>query len=117
VQLADTVADNASGGKVVLGGRITPVDAVDLRLVGVLLQRNGSPIESAAGAAALGNPARCVEWLANRLGSAGRGLRRGDIVLAGPLHRLVPVRPGDYFQAEFAHLGNVTVQFADRRAA
>ena len=69
VQVADTVADNASAGKVVLGGRITPVTAVDLRLVGVLLQRNGVPIESAAGAAALGNPARCVEWLANKLGS------------------------------------------------
>ena len=117
VQVADTIADNASAGKVVLGGRITPVDAVDLRLVGVLLHRNGSAIESAAGAAALGNPARCVEWVANELGSAGRGLHRGDIVLTGPLHRLVPVRPGDYFQAEFAHLGNVTVQFADRRPA
>jgi 2-keto-4-pentenoate hydratase len=113
VQLADTVADNASAGKVVLGGRITPVDTVDLRLLGVLLHRNGAPIESGAGAAALGNPARCIEWLANELGSVGRGLRRGDIVLTGPLHRLVPVRPADYFQAEFAHLGNVTVQFAD----
>jgi 2-keto-4-pentenoate hydratase len=112
VQVADTVADNASAGKVVLGGRITPATAVDLRLVGVLLQRNGVPIESAAGAAALGNPARCVEWLANELGSTGRGLRRGDIVLAGPLHRLVPVRAGDFYQAEFAHLGSVTVQFA-----
>ncbi len=117
VQVADTIADNASAGKVVLGGRITPVAAVDLRLVGVLLHRNGPPIESAAGAAALGNPARCVEWVANELGSAGRGLHRGDIVLTGPLHRLVPVRPGDYFQAEFAHLGNVTVQFADRSPA
>ena len=116
VEIADTVADNASAGKVVLGGRITPVTAVDLRLVGVLLQRNGVPIESAAGAAALGNPARCVEWLANELGSTGRGLRRGDIVLAGPLHRLVSVRPGDFYQAEFAHLGNVTVQFADEGA-
>jgi 2-keto-4-pentenoate hydratase len=115
VQIVDTIADNASAGKVVLGGRITPVDAVDLRLVGVLLHRNGSPIESAAGAAALGNPARCVAWLANELGSVGQGLRRGDIVLTGPLHRLVQVRPADYFQAEFAHLGNVTVQFADGR--
>ena len=60
VQVADTIADNASAGKVVVGGRITPVSAVDLRLLGVLLYRNGVPIESAAGAAALGNPARCV---------------------------------------------------------
>ena len=56
-QLADTVADNASAGRVVLGSRITPATAVDLRLAGMLLYRNGSPVESGAGAAALGNPA------------------------------------------------------------
>lgn len=113
VEVADTIADNASAGRTVLGGRLTPVSGIDLRLIGVLLERNGVALESAAGAAALGNPARCVEWLANALGSTGRGLRRGDIVLAGPLHRLVPVRPGDLYQAHFAHLGSVTVQFAD----
>ncbi len=113
VQLVDTVADNASAGRVVLGGRIIPVTAVDLRLMGVLLYRNGSPTESAAGAAALGNPARSVAWVADELGSVGRGLCRGDIVLAGPLHRPVPVRPSDYFEAAFAHLGSVAVQFSD----
>jgi 2-keto-4-pentenoate hydratase len=113
VRLADTVADNASAGRVVLGGRLTPVIAVDLRLVGLLLHRNGSPIESAAGAAALGSPARCIAWVAGELSTNGRGLRRGDIVLAGPLHRLVPARPNDHFQVEFAHLGSVTAQFGD----
>jgi 2-oxopent-4-enoate hydratase len=113
VRPADTVADNASAGRVVLAGRITPVSAVDLRLMGLLVHRNGAPIESAAGAAALGSPARCIAWLANELGADGRGLRRGDIVLAGPLHRLVPVRPHDFFLAEFAHLGSVTAQFSD----
>jgi 2-keto-4-pentenoate hydratase len=72
VQVADTIADNASAGRVVLGGRITPVAAVNLRLVGVLLQRNGVPIESAAGAAAFGNPARwCSGWRMSSEGQAG----------------------------------------------
>jgi 2-keto-4-pentenoate hydratase len=117
VQLADTVADNASAGKVVLGSRITPATAVDLRLAGMLLHRNGSPVESGAGAAALGNPARCLTWLANRLLPPQRGLRAGDIVLSGPLHRLVPVRPNDVYQVEFAHLGTVTVGFGAEGAA
>lgn len=111
IRLADTVADNASAARAVLGARITPVTSLDLPLIGVLFSRNGTPIESGAGAAALGNPARCVAWLANKLGSLGAGLRRGDIVLPGALHRMVPVRPGDAFQARFAHLGTVTVQF------
>jgi 2-oxopent-4-enoate hydratase len=111
IQLVDTVADNASCGRVVIGGRLTPVTAVDLRLTGMLFYRNGVPIDSGAGAAALGNPAYCVAWLANRLGELGSGLRAGDIVLPGALHRMVPARPGDVFQAEFAHLGDVTVRF------
>jgi 2-keto-4-pentenoate hydratase len=114
IRIADTVADNASAARVVLGTRITPVAGLDLRLLGVLFHRNGVPIDSGAGAAVLGNPARCVAWLANRLGSLGAGLRRGDVVLPGALHRMVPVRPGDVFEARFAHLGSVTAQFSGR---
>jgi 2-keto-4-pentenoate hydratase len=112
IQLADTVADNASSARAVLGGRITPIAGLDLRLLGVLFSRNGVPIDSGAGAAVLGHPARCVAWLANKLSSFGAGLRRGDLVLPGALHRMVPVRPGDVFQAEFAHLGGVTARFS-----
>jgi 2-keto-4-pentenoate hydratase len=111
IQLADTVADNASSGRLVIGGRLTPVTAVDLRLIGMMFYRNGVPIDSGAGAAALGNPAYCVAWLVNKLGTLGSGLRAGDVVLPGALHRMVPVRPGDVFRAEFAHLGDVTVRF------
>ena len=114
IRLVDTVADNASSGRVVLGGRLRPVTDVDLRLVGMLFHRNGAPIDSGAGAAALGNPARCVAWLANKLAAFGTSLRRGDIVLPGALHRMVPVRPGDVFRADFAHLGSVTARFSDR---
>jgi 2-oxopent-4-enoate hydratase len=116
VRIADTVADNAASARVVIGARMVPVAEVDLRLLGVLFLRNGTPIESGAGAAVLGNPARCVAWLANKLGSFGSGLRRGDVVLSGALHRMVPVRPGDCFQATFAHLGSVTVQFSGGRS-
>lgn len=111
VRLSDTVADNASAARVVLGGKVTPPAGLDLRLLGVLFHRNGTPIDSGAGAAVLGNPARCVAWLANTLGALGAGLRRGDVVLPGALHRMVPVRPGDVFEARFAHIGNVTAQF------
>ncbi len=113
IKLVDTVADNASCGRIVIGGRLTPVTAVDLRLVGMLFYRNGVAIDSGAGAAALGNPAYCVAWLANTLGRLGSGLRAGDIVLPGALHRMVPVRSRDVFRAEFAHLGDVTVRFTD----
>ena len=109
-RIADTVADNAGAARVVLGSA-TPVAGLDLRLLGVLLSRNGTPIDSGAGAAALGHPAAALGWLANTLAGFGEGLRRGDVVLAGALTRMVPARPGDRFSAEFAHLGTVSVRF------
>ena len=115
VRIVDSVADNAAAARVVLGSRLLPTGAFDLRLEGVLSHRNGIPVESGAGAAAMGNPARCLAWLANTLGPLGSGLRSGDIVLSGALHRMVPARPGDVFEAQFAHLGGVSVSFGSGR--
>jgi len=112
ITLTDTVADNASSALLVLGGRVTPVRALDLRLLGTTISRNGVHVDSGAGAAVLGNPLRCVAWLANKLSAFGASLRAGDIVLAGALHRAIPVRDDDVIRAEFAHLGAVTARFA-----
>jgi 2-oxopent-4-enoate hydratase len=117
IKLVDTVADNASSGLFVIGGRMRPVADLDLRLLGVAISRNGELLDTGAGAAILGNPARCVAWLANTLGSLGEGLRAGDIVLPGAVHKMVPVQPGDVFRAEYAHLGAVTVRFSKEGSA
>jgi 2-oxopent-4-enoate hydratase len=112
IKLVDTVADNASSGLLVVGGSLRPVTEIDLRLIGVVVSRNGELLDTGAGAAALGNPARCVAWLANKLGSLGAGLRAGDVVLPGAVHKMVPVQPGDVFRAEFSRLGTVTARFS-----
>jgi 2-keto-4-pentenoate hydratase len=114
LQIVDTISDNASSRLLFVGGRLTPVTDVDLRLVGMVLTRNGQLIETGAGASALGNPARCVARLANKLSSFGTALHEGDVILPGALHRMVPVRPGDVFRAVFAHLGAVTARFSSR---
>ncbi|MGH8929898.1 MAG: 2-keto-4-pentenoate hydratase [Egibacteraceae bacterium] len=111
IRLVDTIADNASSARVVVGGKLTPVAAVDLRLLGMALYRNGEVCATGAGAAVLGNPVRCVAWLANKLAEFGAQLYAGDIVLPGALHRAVPVEAGDTFRAEFARLGAVTTRF------
>jgi len=116
IKLIDTVADNASSARLVIGGKLTPVTDFDLRLGGMIMTRNGAVIDSGAGAAALGNPARCVAWLANKLAAFGASLNRDDIVIPGALHRMVPVQPGDVFRAEFAYLGAVTARFSPAAA-
>ncbi len=111
IGLVDTIADNASSGLVVSAGRLVPAAAHDLRLVGMAFYRNGELVDTGAGAAVLGNPARCVAWLANKLSEFGTRLRAGELVLAGALHKAVSVEPGDVFRAEFNHLGAVTTRF------
>jgi 2-keto-4-pentenoate hydratase len=111
ITIADTIADNASSGRVVLGTRLVPAHRLDLRLVGMGIWRNGELADSGAGVAALGNPARCVAWLANTLGVLGDGLRAGDVVMSGALHRAFDVVHGDIVRAEFDRLGSVSVRF------
>jgi 2-oxopent-4-enoate hydratase len=113
IKLPDTIADNASSARIVCGGRLTPLDDLDLRTIGTVLSVDGAVAATGAGAAVLGNPIRCVAWLANKLGEFGVPLRPGDLVLAGALHAALPVAAGVSVQAEFAELGSVTTRFGE----
>jgi 2-keto-4-pentenoate hydratase len=113
IKLPDTIADNASSARVVCGGRLTPLADLDLRTIGMVLSVDGAVAATGAGAAVLGNPIRCVAWLANKLGEFGVPLRAGDLVLAGALHAAVGVAAGVSVQAEFAELGSVTTRFGE----
>ena len=111
IKLADTIADNASCGKVVVGGRAVPADSIDLRLAGVVLEKNGEIVATGAGAAALGNPAIAVAWLANKLATFGEGLEANELILPGSLTAAFDGKPGDHIRATFDHLGSVSVRF------
>jgi len=113
IKLPDTIADNASSARVVCGGKLTAIDDLDLRLIGMALSVNGAVAATGAGAAVLGNPIRCIAWLANKLGEFGVPLRAGDLVIAGALHAALPVAAGDSVRAEFAELGGVTTRFGE----
>jgi len=60
--MADVVADNTSVGRFVIGTPV-PTAGIDLRLVGVVLEKNGEVIATASGAASLGHPAAAVAWM------------------------------------------------------
>lgn len=111
IRLPDTIADLASTARVVVAGRLVPTSGLDLRLTGMVLERNGEVVSTGAGAAALGNPAHAVAWAANTLGALGVTLEAGHVVMPGALHAAVPVAPGDVVRATFDHLGPVTVRF------
>jgi len=112
-KLPDITADNAFAARVVLGGTITPVEGIDLRLVGVVLERNGVLVSTGAGAAAMGNPVEVVAWLANKLAQYGSGLKAGDVVLPGALVVAPDVQPGQFYKATFDRLGSVSALFIE----
>jgi 2-keto-4-pentenoate hydratase len=111
IKLADTIADNASSARYVLGSAISPVNKRDLRLIGMVMEKNGELVDTGAGAAALGHPANAVAWLGNKLAEFGVGLKAGDVILPGALCRAIEVKRGDVVRADFAGLGSVSVRF------
>ncbi|MBZ4654794.1 MAG: hydratase/decarboxylase family protein [Peptococcaceae bacterium] len=113
IKIQDTVADNASSAGITLGSQLIPVNRVDLKYVGMVLQKNGQIIETAAGAAVMGHPALAVAWLANKLGSMGIGLKKGEIILSGSLTKAIEVKAGDVFVATFGGLGSVKAVFTE----
>ena len=113
IKLCDTIADNGSSARFMLGGRMVPVGAVDMRLTGMTLEKNGELVSSGTTAEVWGNPAASVAWLANKLGQFGIELKAGSIVMAGAVTAALPAQAGDAFTVSFQGLGSVTVKFTD----
>jgi 2-keto-4-pentenoate hydratase len=111
IGLLDTIADNASGGGVVLGQTPTALAGIDLSMTGCVLRRNGRIQHTGAGAAVLGSPLHAATWLADTLTRRGVELAAGHIILTGSLTAAVPVRPGDAITASLDRLGAVTAVF------
>ena len=113
IKFEDTVADNGSSARFVLGGTPTNLNDIDLRHLGMVMDVNGKQIATGAGAAVLGHPLRAVAWLANKLGKYDISLHAGEVILSGAITAAVPVSPGDTFTAHFAHIGSVSVSFKE----
>ncbi|MBN8199200.1 MULTISPECIES: 2-keto-4-pentenoate hydratase [Bacillaceae] len=111
IKLPDTIADNASSGFYVLGGKPARLSDINLELIGMVLMKNGEVANTGVGAAALGNPINCVAWLANRLADFDISLKKGEVILSGALSAAVEANAGDIFTARFAHIGQVSVHF------
>jgi 2-keto-4-pentenoate hydratase len=107
----EAIADNGVTARFVLSEQRLPVEDLDLPNTRVLLKKNGEEVASATGAAVLGDPARAVAWLANKLAGHHQSLKAGEIVLPGSMTPIYPVGVADKVEAEFDVLGSVSVRF------
>lgn len=112
ISVVDTIADNASSGLFVFGAQPRKLADVDLRMCGMVLERNGDQVSTGLGAACLGHPMNALLWLARRLAALGTPLRAGDIVLTGALGPMSTVSAGDWIETRISGLGSVQVRFA-----
>jgi 2-keto-4-pentenoate hydratase len=86
-----------TGDQHVIGSPV-PVPPVDLRLLGVVLERGGEVVATAAGGVH-GHPAAAVAALGS--------LKAGDVVVTAPLASVGEVRAGDVLVASVGRLGSV----------
>ncbi len=107
----EAIADNGVTARFVLSEQRVPVESLDLPNTTVVLKKNGEEVASAKGAAVLGDPARAVAWLANKLAGHHQGLKAGEIVLPGSMTPIYPIDVADKVEAEFDALGSVSVRF------
>lgn len=109
--LKSVVADNTSAARFVVGGQPLAVEGVDLRTIGIVLEKNGEPVSFGAGAAVLGHPAAAVAMLANHLGARGESIPAGSLVLSGGITEAVAVAAGDHVTLRVQHMGSTSLRF------
>lgn len=112
-RVENSILDNAGTGRVVFGGKRCSIDDVDLRCMGLIFEKNGEVVSTAAGAAVYGNPVQAITWLANKLSGFGVTLYAGETILSGFLIAAVRANKGDFFTATFDHIGSVKVKFIE----
>jgi 2-oxo-3-hexenedioate decarboxylase/2-keto-4-pentenoate hydratase len=115
IQIADTIADNASCGHVVIG-EWRALEDLDLAAVaGRMTVRDAGGAEETVegrGDAVLGHPAAAIAWLARALDEFGGGtIAAGDVVIPGAFARALPVAAGAVAEAAVEGIGEVRVSF------
>ncbi len=109
--LASVIADNGSSARFVAGGRPRDPREMDLRTIGVVIEKNGEIMALGASAAVLNHPAKAIVMLVKHLASRGESLPAGSYVMTGGITEAIPVAAGDSITARFQDMGSVSFRF------
>jgi 2-oxo-3-hexenedioate decarboxylase len=109
--LVSVIADNGSACRYVTGGRPLDPRGLDLRTIGVVIEKNGEIMALGASAAVLNHPAQAIVMLVAHLASRGEALPAGSFVMTGGITEAIPVSAGDAVTARFQDMGSISMRF------
>jgi 2-keto-4-pentenoate hydratase len=112
ITIVDTVADNASSGRYVLGDHPLSLEHFEPAEVTMSMHIEGVEVSSGRGDACLGDPLNALAWLAGTCVNLGEPLLSGEIILSGALGPMAPVRAGAHVRAQLSELGTVDITFS-----
>lgn len=105
--LKSVVADNASSSRFITGGILQRIEGLDLKTLGVVMEKNGEVVELGAGAAVLGHPASSVAMLANMLAERDEIIPAGSFIMTGGITAAVSIEAGDSVCVRYQNLGTI----------
>ena len=109
--LPSVIADNSSSARYVTGGRPRDPRELDLRTIGVVIEKNGEIQALGASAAVLNHPAKAIVMLVQHLAARDQVLPAGSFVMTGGITEAIPVARGDNVVARFQDMGSVSFRF------
>lgn len=112
VTVRDTISDNAGAAKFMIGSQPKRIHEINPRNIGMIMEKNGVLLGSAAGVEVMGSPVASMTWLANKLLSYGDYLKKGDIVLSGAFMAADPAAKGDTYTVSLDGFPALTIKFA-----
>jgi 2-keto-4-pentenoate hydratase len=109
IGIQDTVADNGSSARVILGSKKVRPGDIDIANLDTELELDGVIVETGNTSAVLGHPAKSVAWLASTVAEFGVALKAGDIVLPGTCTRSRRIASHRNIKGRIAGLGEVSI--------
>ena len=109
--LPDVIADNSSSSRYILGKTKHSLEEFDLERMGCVFKKNGEVCATTTAASVMGNPARAIAWMANKLIARGQKVRAGEVVLSGALTGAETIQATDAFSVRFDGLEGFDVTF------
>ena len=101
-------ADNGGFGAAVIAQRGKAFTKVDAKSVVATLTHDRTDVGSGSGMSLMGDPVEAGAWITNTVGTMGKALHEGDLILLGSCTKVVPLTEG-HWKAAIPMLGEISL--------